>query len=58
VVQAGHNIKQGLISKITNAKRAAGVAQVIKHLPSRLEVLNSNPSTAKTITKSLEGLKS
>jgi hypothetical protein len=28
-------------------KRAGGVAQVIQHLPSKYEALNSNPSTMK-----------
>jgi hypothetical protein len=35
------------ISKMTKAKRADGVAQMVKHLPSKCEALNSNPSNAK-----------
>jgi hypothetical protein len=31
------------INKITNAKRAGGIAQVVQHLPSKCETLNSEP---------------
>jgi hypothetical protein len=47
VVQAGLGKKQDLISKITRAKRAAGVAQVVECcLPSKCEALSSNPNIA------------
>jgi hypothetical protein len=36
---------QDLIPKITKAKRAGGVAQVVAHLPTNLEALSSNPTT-------------
>jgi hypothetical protein len=38
--------KQDPISKIANAKRLRGVAQVVEHLPSKHEASSSNPSTA------------
>jgi hypothetical protein len=34
------------IRKITKAKRAGGMAQMVEHLPSKSEALNSNPSSA------------
>jgi hypothetical protein len=37
------------MSKITKAKRARGMAQVVKCLPSKHEVLSSNPGTTKKI---------
>jgi hypothetical protein len=37
VVQASHDIKQDSTSKITNAKRAKVMAQVVEHLSSKLE---------------------
>jgi hypothetical protein len=46
-VQADASIKQESVSKITRAKRAAGVAIVVEHLPSKHEALNSNPNIAK-----------
>jgi hypothetical protein len=33
--------------KYTTRNRAGGVAEVVEHLPSKCEALNSNPSTAK-----------
>jgi hypothetical protein len=47
VVQAGLGIKWDPISKITNTKRAGGVAQVVEHLPSKFEALSSNPNYRK-----------
>jgi hypothetical protein len=44
VVQADLGRKQDPISKITNAKRAGGVAQVVELLPSKCKALNSSPS--------------
>jgi hypothetical protein len=40
-------INQDTISKITGAKRAGGVAQVVECLPSKWEALSSNPVKAK-----------
>jgi hypothetical protein len=36
-------------------KRAGGMAQVIEHLPSKCEDLNSNPSTAKNKKRKEKG---
>jgi hypothetical protein len=36
-----------LFGKISNAKRAGGMAQEVEHLPSKCKALSSNPSTAK-----------
>jgi hypothetical protein len=47
MVQAGLGKRQALTSKITKAKRAGGMAQVIEYLPSKHKTLNSNPSTQK-----------
>jgi hypothetical protein len=47
MVQAGPGINQDTISKITNAKRAGRVAQVVEHLPSKLEAFSSTPSTTR-----------
>jgi hypothetical protein len=44
VVQAALGKKQDPFSKITNRKRAGGVAQ---GLPSKYKALSSNPSTMK-----------
>jgi hypothetical protein len=44
-VQAFPGIKQDPISKITNAKRNGGVAQVVMQMPSKHETLNSTPNT-------------
>jgi hypothetical protein len=41
------NSSQDPISKTLNKHRAGGVAQAVQCLPSKLEPLNSNPSTAK-----------
>jgi hypothetical protein len=47
-VQAGPNIKQDLISKVTNAKKGAGeVSQVTERLPSKHKELSSNPRIIK-----------
>jgi hypothetical protein len=35
-------------SKITKAKRAGGMAQVVEHLHSKCKALSSNPSITKT----------
>jgi hypothetical protein len=45
-VQARPSINRDPISKITSAKRAAGVAQVVASLPNKHKVLSSTPSTA------------
>jgi hypothetical protein len=47
MVQAGPCIKQDPIWKIINTKKAGGVAQVVQHLPSEYEALNSITSTKK-----------
>jgi hypothetical protein len=36
---------QHLVKKITEAKRAGGMAQVVESLPSKTEALSSNPIT-------------
>jgi hypothetical protein len=46
MVQASPGKNQDLISKITRAKRARGVAQEVENLPGKHEALNSTPSTA------------
>jgi hypothetical protein len=38
-------------SKLTRAKRARGMDQVVEHLPSKHEALSSNPSTIKNKKK-------
>jgi hypothetical protein len=43
-VQASPGIKQDTISKITDTKKAGGVAQVVDYLLSKIKVLNSTPS--------------
>jgi hypothetical protein len=43
--------KQDLISKITTAKGAGRVAQVVGCLPSKHEALSSNPSNTPTKKK-------
>jgi hypothetical protein len=46
------------LKKITEAKRAGGVAQVIEHLSSKYKILNSNPSNAtEQITHSKTSIK-
>jgi hypothetical protein len=45
VVQAGLDIKQDSVSKISNPQRADGVTQVVKHLLSKHKALNVTPST-------------
>jgi hypothetical protein len=42
--------KQNLISKITRAKRAGGVTQVVECLPSKCKVPSSNSSSASKST--------
>jgi hypothetical protein len=44
-VQACPGIKQDPISKITNRRRAGGMAQEGEHLPSKFEILSSTPDT-------------
>jgi hypothetical protein len=53
MIQASLGKKWDPFSKITRAKMAGGVAQVIEHLPSKCEVLSSNFSNAnkKLVTK-------
>jgi hypothetical protein len=46
-VQAQPGKKQDPIFKITIAKRTGGTAQVVEHLPSKQEALNSNPRLIK-----------
>jgi hypothetical protein len=43
------SIKRNIIRKITKQKRAGGIGQVVEHLSSDHEALNSNPSTAKNV---------
>jgi hypothetical protein len=43
LAQVGLGKKCNPISKITRAKRAGGIAQLVEHLPSK----SSNPSTTK-----------
>jgi hypothetical protein len=47
VVQANLGIKHGPISKITNAKSAGDMTQVVECLPGNYKALSSNPRTAK-----------
>jgi hypothetical protein len=47
MVQARLGKKQHLISRITRAKSAGGMAQAVEYLPSKYKVLTSKPSTAK-----------
>jgi hypothetical protein len=42
-IQASLGIKRDPIFKITNAKRAAEVVQVVEHLPSKCKTLSSTP---------------
>jgi hypothetical protein len=44
-VHSSLGIKGDPISKITNAKRAGGVAQRVEHLPSKHKALSSTPNT-------------
>jgi hypothetical protein len=50
-IQANLDKKQVPSSKITSAKRTRGVAQVVEHLFSKCEALNSNPNTTKKTQK-------
>jgi hypothetical protein len=47
VAQAGLGKKRHLTSKITRAKGAGSVAQVVENLPSKYKALSSNPSSTK-----------
>jgi hypothetical protein len=47
MVQAGPGIKMRSIQKITKAKKAGGMAQVVECLPSKYTALSSNSSTRK-----------
>jgi hypothetical protein len=49
MVQADLGKKRDPISKITTADRAGGMAQVVEHLPSKCNALNSTPNTTKII---------
>jgi hypothetical protein len=45
------------LQKITKAKRARDVAQVVKHLSSKCKALNSNPNTTRERKRGREGEK-
>jgi hypothetical protein len=45
-----------LSQKCPKQKRAGGVAQVVEHLPSRCEVLNSNPKDCQKKKKASSGM--
>jgi hypothetical protein len=45
--QPRQTVGEILCQKCQTQKRAVGVTQVLEHLPSKLENLNSNPSTTK-----------
>jgi hypothetical protein len=45
--QPGQILAETLSQQNTSQKGAGGVAQVVEHLPSKNEALNSNPSTVK-----------
>jgi hypothetical protein len=47
-VQVGLGTKQDLLSKITRAKRAGGVANAVEPLLSKLKALSSNPVSPKS----------
>jgi hypothetical protein len=47
MVQAGLSKKPDPISKITREKRAEGMAQVVRGLPSKCEALSSTAITVK-----------
>jgi hypothetical protein len=51
MVHAGPGIKQDHVSKINNAKRANGVAQVVYLLPSNWRILSSTAVLQKQINK-------
>jgi hypothetical protein len=53
-VQSQPGKKQDPIWKVTKAKKAGGVAQVLELLPSKCEALSSNPSTAPSPKKELK----
>jgi hypothetical protein len=46
-VQGCLSKKQDPISKITQAKRAGGMAQAVQYLPSKCKALRLNPKIAK-----------
>jgi hypothetical protein len=50
--------KQDPLSKITRAKRPGGVAQAVKYLPCKHEVLRTNSSTTKKKKKAKKNLNS
>jgi hypothetical protein len=52
VVHVSLGIKKDPSSKITNRKRAAGVAQVVEYLPSKCKVWNLTLSTTNSHTHS------
>jgi hypothetical protein len=56
VVQASVDKKWNPISKLTRAKNAGGMTQVVKHLPSKCEAPCSSPSTTKNIRGETLGL--
>jgi hypothetical protein len=47
MIQTGVGTKEDTISKITRAKRAGGMAQVVECLLSKCEALSSNSSIKK-----------
>jgi hypothetical protein len=49
--QDGTGKKQDSISKITRAKSAGGMAEVVEHLSSKCKTLSSNSSTTKNKIK-------
>jgi hypothetical protein len=51
MVQAGLGKKRDPKSKITRAKRTAGMAKAVEHLHSKGEALTLNPSITKKIKK-------
>jgi hypothetical protein len=55
MVQADLGIKTRPYSKNAKAKGAVRAAQVVKHLPSKLKALSSDPSTKKKKKKSMQG---
>jgi hypothetical protein len=44
--QPGQIVQETLSKKYPTQKRASGVAEVVKHLPSKCEALSPNPSAA------------
>jgi hypothetical protein len=53
--QLEQNKQKILSTKQTKSKRAGSMAQVVEHLPSKLEATSSNPNTAKTTVQKCMG---